>query len=226
MWDSHFFFCLSHCLILQFQLLLFYSTWLLGLELSHYLHAFYHFSHEDVTWLKPMLLVSSHYPSQRSHSANFQRCSLQHASQWLMQAGILLNTCHQIPQCSTYNGNPLQYSCLENSMDREAWQATVHRVSKRQIWLSDYRPLTHYLPTYLGKSPAVYLNASYTLTQEVSLINRLLIPLMTETSIQSLFWKLPSVVSKCHKSSPIRYCHHFQCWGEQRRFTGRHDFRL
>ena len=24
------------------------------------------------------------------------------------------------------NGNPLQYSCLENPMDREAWQATVH----------------------------------------------------------------------------------------------------
>ena len=28
------------------------------------------------------------------------------------------------------NGNPLQYSCLENPMDREAWQATVHRVAK------------------------------------------------------------------------------------------------
>ena len=28
------------------------------------------------------------------------------------------------------NGNPLQYSCLENSMDRRAWQATVLRVSK------------------------------------------------------------------------------------------------
>ena len=27
------------------------------------------------------------------------------------------------------NGNPLQYSCLENPMDREAWQATVHRVA-------------------------------------------------------------------------------------------------
>ena len=26
------------------------------------------------------------------------------------------------------NGNPLQYSCLENPMDRGAWQATVHRV--------------------------------------------------------------------------------------------------
>ena len=28
------------------------------------------------------------------------------------------------------NGSPLQYSCLENSMDRGAWQATVHGVAK------------------------------------------------------------------------------------------------
>ena len=28
------------------------------------------------------------------------------------------------------HGNPLQYSCLENSMDRGAWQATVHKVAK------------------------------------------------------------------------------------------------
>ena len=28
------------------------------------------------------------------------------------------------------NGNPLQYSCLENPMDREAWQATVHGVAE------------------------------------------------------------------------------------------------
>ena len=28
------------------------------------------------------------------------------------------------------NGNPLQYSCLENAMDRGAWQATVHGVSR------------------------------------------------------------------------------------------------
>ena len=28
------------------------------------------------------------------------------------------------------NGNPLQYSCLENSMERGAWWATVHRVAK------------------------------------------------------------------------------------------------
>ena len=30
------------------------------------------------------------------------------------------------------NGNPLQYSCLENPMDRGAWWATVHWVSKSQ----------------------------------------------------------------------------------------------
>ena len=28
------------------------------------------------------------------------------------------------------HGNPLQYSCLENPMDRGAWQTTVHRVTK------------------------------------------------------------------------------------------------
>ena len=35
------------------------------------------------------------------------------------------------------NGNPFLYSCLENSMDRGAWWATVHGVSKSQTWLSD-----------------------------------------------------------------------------------------
>ena len=29
------------------------------------------------------------------------------------------------------NGNPLQYSCLENFMDRGAWRATVHGIAKR-----------------------------------------------------------------------------------------------
>ena len=35
------------------------------------------------------------------------------------------------------NGNPLQYSCLENPMDRGAWQATVHGVTKIQTQLSN-----------------------------------------------------------------------------------------
>ena len=33
------------------------------------------------------------------------------------------------------NGNPFQYSCLENPMDREAWQAIVHIVTKSQTRL-------------------------------------------------------------------------------------------
>ena len=36
------------------------------------------------------------------------------------------------------NGNPLQYSCLENSMDRGAWWAPVHGVAKSRPCLSDF----------------------------------------------------------------------------------------
>ena len=35
------------------------------------------------------------------------------------------------------NGNPLQYSCLENHIDRAAWWATVHGVAKSQTQLSN-----------------------------------------------------------------------------------------
>ena len=36
------------------------------------------------------------------------------------------------------NGNPLQYSCLENPMDRRAWQAAVRGVAMSQTRLSDF----------------------------------------------------------------------------------------
>ena len=36
------------------------------------------------------------------------------------------------------NGNPLQYSCLENSMDGGAWWATVHGVAKSQTRLNNF----------------------------------------------------------------------------------------
>ena len=35
------------------------------------------------------------------------------------------------------HGNPLQYSCLDNPMDRGAWRAIVHRVAKSWTQLSD-----------------------------------------------------------------------------------------
>ena len=34
------------------------------------------------------------------------------------------------------HGNPLQYSCLENPMDKGAWRAIVHRVTQSQTWLT------------------------------------------------------------------------------------------
>ena len=37
-----------------------------------------------------------------------------------------------IPRLGEGNGNPLQYSCLENSINRGAWPATVHSVKKNQ----------------------------------------------------------------------------------------------
>ena len=39
--------------------------------------------------------------------------------------------------------NPLQHSCLENPMDRGAWQATVHRVANSQTWLKWLSTHTH-----------------------------------------------------------------------------------
>ena len=42
------------------------------------------------------------------------------------------------------NGNPLQYSCLENPMDRGAWWAAVHGVAKSWTRLSDFTFIFHF----------------------------------------------------------------------------------
>ena len=41
------------------------------------------------------------------------------------------------------NGNPLQYSCLKNPMDRGAWWVTVHGVAKSQTQLNDFTHTSH-----------------------------------------------------------------------------------
>ena len=48
------------------------------------------------------------------------------------------------------NGNPLQYSCLENTMDRGAWQATVHEVTKSLTRLSNFTFLSFLKLFYNG----------------------------------------------------------------------------
>ena len=42
------------------------------------------------------------------------------------------------------NGTPLQYSCLENAMDRGAWWAAVHGVPRSRTWLSDFTFTFHF----------------------------------------------------------------------------------
>ena len=43
-----------------------------------------------------------------------------------------------LPYHGESNGTPLQYSCLENLMDRGAWWAAVHGVAKSRTQLSDF----------------------------------------------------------------------------------------
>ena len=43
-----------------------------------------------------------------------------------------------------FNGNPLQYSCLENPRDGEAWWAAVHGVAESWTWLSDFTFTFHF----------------------------------------------------------------------------------
>ena len=52
------------------------------------------------------------------------------------------------------NGNPLQYSCLENPMDRGTWWSTVHGVAKSQTqlqWLSMHCFTSSFTPKWLEK---------------------------------------------------------------------------
>ena len=53
------------------------------------------------------------------------------------------------------NGNPLQYSCLENSIDEETWWATVRGVAKSRTQLSNFHSLTHSPSTLFLSSPGV-----------------------------------------------------------------------
>ena len=76
-----------------------------------------------VTFIEP--LNSYFYGLPRRHSGEESAC----------QCGDTSSTPGSERSPGKGNGNPLQYSCLENPMNRGAWQATVHRVTKSQTWL-------------------------------------------------------------------------------------------
>ena len=74
---------------------------------------------------------------QYSNEIVYWYSSWLHASQWVQNLPTMKETqadVSSIPRSGRSPGggygNPLQYSCLENPMDRGAWWATVHRVTK------------------------------------------------------------------------------------------------
>ena len=82
------------------------------------------------------------------------------------------------------HGSTLQHSCLENPMDRGAWRATVHRVTKSWTWL---KWLSRYAHT---------LQNSTTTLQEIRLSNTNGVSRMGSSTLQSRFcWHLNAVAS-------------------------------
>ena len=65
----------------------------------------------------------------RGHSGKESACQCRRHRRWVFHPWV-----RKIPGVGTRN--PLQYSCLKNSMDRGAWWATVHGVAKSLTWLS------------------------------------------------------------------------------------------
>ena len=49
------------------------------------------------------------------------------------------------------NGNPLQYSCLKNPMDRGAWETIIHGIPKSWTWLRDW---AHYISKEIKDTPS------------------------------------------------------------------------
>ena len=80
------------------------------------------------------------------------------------------------------NGNPLQYSCLENPMDRGAWQATVHRVAKSQTQLKlsialDLQKICRYITEFphmlyppSPNSNILYNHSTFVKTRKLSVV--------------------------------------------------------
>ena len=96
------------------------------------------------------------------------------------------------------NGNQLQYSCQENTMDRGAWQATVHGVAKNQTWLRDWvHPFLHRVSNIFGAGAISGINACHIFPQSVLGI----IPLIggvTDILVSSSctgYWAVPPLCS-------------------------------
>ena len=85
------------------------------------------------------------------------------------------------------NGNPLQYSCLENPMDRGAWQATVHRVTKSWTRLKQQHAIPNRVKETIKKKSQVSIFEAYeckNLQQNVIRLNQQYINIIYHDKVQ------------------------------------------
>ena len=84
-------------------------------------------------WRKQQLVVIPHF-SHKKHEVTekLTHYPLASPSAPSKQAELWIKSCGE------GNGTPLQYSCLENPMDRGTWKAAVHGVAEGQTQLSDF----------------------------------------------------------------------------------------
>ena len=76
------------------------------------------------------------------------------------------------------NGNPLQYSCPENPMDRGAWRVTVHGVAKSWTWLKRLSKQSFFLLKWLIRNAYREMVPNYNLASWLSHKNPLNTPLL------------------------------------------------
>ena len=93
-----------------------------------------------------LCLHYSNLPSRFLNSWSSHLPLVRHTSVW-----IYTHLCIWVREG---NGTPLQYSCLENPMDRGTGEAAVHGVTESQIWLSDFTFTFHFHA--LEKEMAIY----------------------------------------------------------------------
>ena len=81
---------------------------------------------------------------QRLYALPMKVHTCTHLNQLYSQVGCLSILYIVVCICGEGNGTPLQYSCLENPMDRGAWQAVAHEVTKSWTRLNDFTFTFHF----------------------------------------------------------------------------------
>ena len=90
-----------------------------------------------------------------------------------------------------WNGNPLHYSCLENSMEEGAWWATVQETGKIRTWLSPTCHIILYINAILPSTVFVNMNTIYSNLWDVGLKGCIGLP-----------WWLSAKESTCNAGDP------------------------